>query len=254
MKAGLGDMLAKYISIAEWRISNIITGEYYCEEVADLIRSALKRCTDNAMGLLQRDEVAVRSVFEGLVTGGVAMNYAGLSRPASGVEHYISHLLDMRAVEFGTPEELHGITCAVGTYISAGMYEKVKKITPDRNKALEYVGNFNLGEWNKVLRGLLGRGAESMIALEAKEKKYDKDLHRARLEVIIKKWDEILAIIDEEIPTAAEIEGILKSIDAPMSLSEIGVDEDLLPTIFAATKDIRDKYILSRLLWDLGEL
>jgi len=93
-----------------------------------------------------------------------------------------------------------------------------------------------------------------MIALEAKEKKYDKDLHRARLEVIIKKWDEILAIIDEEIPTAAEIEGILKSIDAPMSLSEIGVDEDLLPTIFAATKDIRDKYILSRLLWDLGEL
>ena len=30
LKSGLGDMLAKYVSIAEWRIGNLITGEYYC--------------------------------------------------------------------------------------------------------------------------------------------------------------------------------------------------------------------------------
>ena len=88
LKAGLGDMLAKYVSIAEWRIANIITGEYYCERVAQLIRRALKKCVDNAEGLLKRDEAAVEAVFEGLVIGGVAMAYAGVSRPASGVEHY----------------------------------------------------------------------------------------------------------------------------------------------------------------------
>ena len=32
--AGLGDMLAKYISLGEWRIAHIITGEYYCSTVA----------------------------------------------------------------------------------------------------------------------------------------------------------------------------------------------------------------------------
>ena len=88
LKSGLGDMLAKYVSIAEWRIAHIITGEYYCEEVSDLIRKALKKCVDNASGLLQRDPKAVEAVFEGLVIGGVAMAYAGVSRPASGVEHY----------------------------------------------------------------------------------------------------------------------------------------------------------------------
>ena len=31
--SGLGDMLAKYISICEWRIGHTVTGEYYCEEV-----------------------------------------------------------------------------------------------------------------------------------------------------------------------------------------------------------------------------
>ena len=46
--SGLGDMLAKYISICEWRIGNVVTGEYYCEEVASIIRYALSKCIENA--------------------------------------------------------------------------------------------------------------------------------------------------------------------------------------------------------------
>lgn len=253
MKAGLGDMLAKYVSICEWRISHLITGEYYCEEVADLIRSALKRCTENAAGLLRRDEEAVRAVFEGLVIGGVAMNYAGLSRPASGVEHYISHVLDMRAVEFGTPMDLHGIQCAIGTLIAAGMYEKLKNLTPDREKALAHAAAFDYNAHQKLLRSLLGKGAESMITLETKEKKYDVAAHAARLEVILSNWDAILQIIDQEIPTLQTLLVLMDTIDAPKTLTQIGIGESLLPDIFRATKDIRDKYVLSRLAWDLGE-
>ncbi len=39
MISGLGDMLAKYVSICEWRISSLINGEYYCEEMAKLVRN-----------------------------------------------------------------------------------------------------------------------------------------------------------------------------------------------------------------------
>ena len=254
MKSGLGDMLAKYVSICEWRIAHLVTGEYYCEEVADLIRSALQRCIDHAPGLLQREEAAVQAVFEGLVIGGVAMNYAGLSRPASGVEHYISHILDMRGVEFGTPVDLHGIQCAIGTLIAVQLYEKLKSILPNREKALSYVARFDYTAWSKTLRSLLGKGAESMIALEEKEKKYDKHAHAKRLEIILQNWDAILQIIDEELPCAHELETILEQIDAPKTLTAIGIDADMLPVIFAATKDIRDKYVLSRLAWDLGIL
>ena len=35
-------------------------------------------------------------------------------------------------------------------------------------------------------------------------------------------------------------------------MREIGLDEDTLPMTFRATKDIRDKYVLSRLCFDLG--
>lgn len=252
MRSGLGDMLAKYVAICEWRISHLITGEYYCEQVAQLVRGALQRCIDGAPGLLNREEKAVQAVFEGLVLSGVAMNFAGLSRPASGVEHYISHVLDMRAVEFGTPCELHGIQCAVGTLIAARLYEKMAKITPDRERALAYVGNFHYDSWSEVLRTLIGRGAQAMIDLEQKEGKYDKGRHAVRLEKILQNWDEILQIVAEEIPSADWLEQQMDQLQMPKTLSQLGTDNSQLPLIFQATKDIRNKYVLSHLAWDLG--
>ena len=254
MKAGLGDMLAKYVSICEWRIAATVAGEYYCEEVAQLVRSALTQCVDRAEGLLRREEDAVRAVFEGLVIGGVAMNYAGLSRPASGVEHYISHCLDMRGVEFGTPVELHGIQCAVGTRMAIGLYEKLIRITPDREKALAHAAGFDYGDWSRQLRGFLGRGADSMITLEKTEKKYDPQLHAQRLEQILSHWDEILRIIGEELPSYEAVTGLLERMQMPKTLEDIGIAEDLSPMLLRCTKDIRDKYVLSRLCWDLDVL
>ena len=254
MVSGLGDMIAKYVSICEWRIAHMVCGEYYCEEIAELIRSAVKACVDNADALLRREESAVQAVFEGLVIGGVAMNYAGLSRPASGVEHYISHVLDMRGAEFGTPVETHGIQCAIGTRIAIGLYKKLISITPDKEKALAYTKAFDLGCWHTQLRQLLGKGAESMIALEEKEKKYDLSAHAKRLDILLSRWDDILQIIQEELPPFAQIDLLLHTIGIPNTLSEIGTSDEMLPAVFQATKDIRDKYVLSRLAWDLGVL
>ena len=252
MLSGLGDMIAKYVSICEWRISNIINGEYFCEDIANLVKTSLKKCVNNAEKLLERDENAVKSVFEGLIICGAAMKFAGVSRPASGIEHYLSHIWDMRGAEFGTPIEFHGIQCAVGTLIAITLYEKIKNITPDKQKALEYVKSFNYCEWSKELRDFLGKGAESMIALEEKELKYNPESHKKRLDIIIEKWNEILCIINHELPSSTELQELFNKIGLPQTMNEIGLDEKILPLTFKATKDIRDKYVLSRLAWDLG--
>ncbi|MBQ3095547.1 MAG: sn-glycerol-1-phosphate dehydrogenase [Clostridia bacterium] len=254
MLSGLGDMLAKYVSICEWRIANRITGEYYCPVIADLVRRALKKCVDNAEGLLSRDKAAVQAVFEGLVLSGAAMKYAGVSRPASGVEHYISHVFDMRGVEFGTPTELHGIQCAVGTLIAARLYEKLEEITPDAKKGAAYAEGFDPAAWNEELRTFFGRGAEDMIRLEQKEHKYDPAAAARRREIICGAWDEILAVIKEELPSAESLAALYDRLGIPKTVAEIGQPAEILPMTIRATKDIRDKYVLSRLAWDLGIL
>ena len=254
MRSGLGDMLAKYVSICEWRISHLINGEYYCEEVASLIRHAVKRCVDNVQALLHRDEQAALAVFEGLVIGGVAMNYAGASRPASGVEHYISHVLDMRGVEFGTPIASHGTQCAIGTLTAVELYEKLKTLIPNKEKALAYVKSFDYQAWAGQLREFLGKGAEAMISLEEKEKKYDPESHARRLEKIIGNWDGILSIIHQELPDMQELKKLMETAQMPMKLCHIGLCDSQMSMILKATKDIRDKYVWSRLAWDLGIL
>ena len=187
-----------------------------------------------------------------VVLCGIAMAEAGSSRPASGVEHYFSHIWDMRHLSFGTPMDLHGAQCAVGTRLAVALYEKLLAETPDRDRALAAARDFSLDAWHTRLREFVGAGAESMIALEKKEGKYDRASHEARLDRIIEGWEEICAIAKEELPTIAELDALYTRIGLPMTAADLGLLAEELGDTFLATKDIRDKYVLSRLAWDLG--
>lgn len=254
LAAGVGDMIAKYISICEWRLAQVIVGEYYCDTVAKIVKEALDRCVKSAPGLVSRSPQSVKAVMEGMVISGIAANYAGVSRPASGVEHYFSHVWDMRALEFGTPADLHGIQCGAAVLLSLKAYKYLRNITPDRQKALSYVRSFSFEKYCDFLRENMGAGAETMIDGELREHKYDAAKHEKRLETIINNWDKICRIIDEELPEYNDVENLLKSIGAPVSPTEFGISKAEIKNAFIITKDIRDKYVVTRLLWDLGEL
>ena len=135
LRAGVGDMLAKITSLVEWKLARIIVGEDYCDVTAALVEKALDQVMSQANKLLERDPEAVRSVMEGLVIAGIAMNYAGVSRPASGMEHYFSHIWDMRSLAFEDARfEQHGIQAGMGTLYTLMAYETFLKgnYCPDR--------------------------------------------------------------------------------------------------------------------------
>ena len=245
-------MCAKTVSICEWRISSLITGEHYCEDVAEIMRRCRKAATENASAALRKDKKAVEAIVNGLIMVGMAMTYARSSRPASGVEHYYSHLWDMRCLEEGRQCELHGIQVGVGTLLTLKKYEKLKRVTPDKEKALKYINSFDKRAWERGVREYFGSSADSIIALEEKEGKYDKDKCASRLERIIRNWDKILKIIDEELVSYNELEELFKKIGHPTKPSQIGESEQSAAAAFSHTSDIRDKYILSRFMYDTG--
>ena len=189
--------------------------------------------------------------MEALVISGIAMNYAEISRPASGMEHYISHIVDMRALEWGTPSDFHGIQCAVATLTTVRGYEKLFASAPDREKALAAAFSYDNDKWNTYLREKLGHGAESIIAGEVKEKKYDKAKHAVRLEKILANWDAFAEIV-KKLPKSEDLEAFMKDIGHPTEPEELGLTAKQWNEAFLMAKDIRDKYVLGRLLWDLG--
>ena len=254
--SGVGDMLAKITSIAEWEIAALLVQEYYCPVIAALVKKALARVTDNTDGLLRREPEAVRAVMEGLVIAGIAMNYAGMSRPASGTEHYFSHIWDMRSLAFEEARaELHGIQAGIGTLYTLKVFDLIRNgtIKPDAARAEKYVRGFDKESWNAQLRSFVGPGAEAMIAGEEKEHKYDLKKHAERYPVIEQNWDRIREIVSE-LPESGALEKLMRSIGFPVSAEVIGYSPENVKTTFTMTKDIRDKYIVTRLLWDLGAL
>ena len=248
--AGLGDMLAKYVSVCEWRIGHIVTGEYYCEEVADVIRHALKACVEGAKGLLLGDENAVKAVMDGLIVSGIAADWAGVSRPVSGTEHYFSHIWDMRAAVLGTPSSLHGIQCAIGTLETLKGYEALKRLL----KKGFGEEDFNKNEWLEELSAYMGDAGAEMLKNAGTCDLYNETKREERKRSIKENAEEIIDIINSELPSYNELYELLVSLGAPLSPEDIGISKEETAVCFKATKDIRDKYILSSLALDLGRL
>ncbi len=250
--AGLGDMIAKYIAICEWRISHLIIDEYYCEDIADLMREALAKVMSAADRLTERDPDAVQAVAEGLVLAGIGMAFAKISRPASGLEHYFSHMWEMMALERGEPYDLHGIQVGIGSLLTLNLYKDIRAITPDAAKARDYWHRMTPERWEKQIRAIFGKTAPEILALERASHKNDPDKHEARLSRIIANWDRILTIIDEEIPDFDRIYGVMAKAGMPLTPQEIGISAEDTVNAFIGSRDVRDKYMTCTLLWDLG--
>ncbi|HPJ01268.1 MAG TPA: sn-glycerol-1-phosphate dehydrogenase [Candidatus Limiplasma sp.] len=255
LRAGLGDMLAKSIALCEWRISHIVTGEYYCAEIAGLMRKSLNKIVDAAPKLLARDEQALEAVAEGLVLSGLAMAFAEVSRPASGLEHYFSHLWEMFALLGGETPELHGLQVGVGTALTLKILERLQTMRPDAQTMAQSVAAFNEAAWERDVRRVFGVVADELIE---KEKtlwhKNDLNARRERFKRIEEHWDEILAIMAQELPGADETIALMLSLGLPTTPGEVGATPQQARDAFLHSRDIRDKYLTSSMLWDMGLL
>jgi len=51
ISAGFGDIIGKYTSLCDWELSRTINEEYYCNDVADLVRNSIEKCTSHIKGI-----------------------------------------------------------------------------------------------------------------------------------------------------------------------------------------------------------
>ncbi len=255
LQAGVGDMLAKYCSICEWRISHLITGEYYCENIAQLVRSSLQKILDSADALLRREDQAVESVFLGLLYTGLAMGYAGISRPASGLEHYFSHVWEMMNLERGETPQLHGIQVALGTLYTFQIWQKLKDFQPDTERAEHFIANFDENAWQKMVLHIYGETAGRMVINTAREEgRNSREKHAERFAVIREHWQEILRIVEEEMPPYSELLQLFQKFQLPQQAQDLGLSDKDAHDALIASREVRNKYVTSSLLWDLGLL
>jgi len=142
--AGIGDIICKTSSLAEWKLAHEIKNEPFDEEVYMVVENAL-------VSVLKDDsfETLVRAEID----AGRAMSLFGSSRPCSGTEHAISHAMDR------IDSDLHGLQVAFATPIclyylhEAGYSEYTSGSIQDFMKAHQMPVNFE--EINSNLQAFL---------------------------------------------------------------------------------------------------
>ncbi len=248
--AGLGDTLGKYTCLTDWKLSRLINGEIYCDRVAGMVRESLRTVRDYGGRVKERDPEAVKAVMEALVLTGIAMSFMGNSRPASGCEHHCSHYWEMKTLlEGGTPA-LHGEQVGVGMILALKLYHALEKEEPDFDALKERP--YDREAWTARMRALYGVTAGGIIALEDAAGKNDPAKRNRRLEAMKAQWPEIRRIIREELPPAEEMEDLLRSLSAPVRPTQIGLKPEAAAEAVEAAKELRDRYTLLQILWDLG--
>ena len=255
LQAGLGDILGKYTALADWHISNILNGEYFCKEIEKLVLSTLKRCEEAAEGVKSRDDKTVESITQALILSGLAIGMVGASRPASGEEHHLSHCYEMIFMNRGeTTRWLHGNNVGVGVGIIAYAYKYVKNI--DINEIMKN-GNYihlDKNRWIQNITDVYSKSATNIISFKQGSINFNEEERKTNMNKIFSNWEHIKKICDECVPEPEKIINTLKKAGAICSPKELGLDKELFRKSFIAAKDIRNRYGILQLLEDIGML
>lgn len=239
--AGFGDVVAKYVALADWRVAALLHGDYYCERVAELVRKELRKLPVLAEKVPLNSEEAAGAIMETLALTGIAMQLAKCTRPASGAEHIISHFWECKKLEKGLISDFHGKKVGVATLITADVYHKLAAM----KSVKAHKENI---DWDDVRRMYGENLYPDVVKLNTPNTVMD-EVDPALIE---EKWPEICAIIEEEIPSTEELFAMFARAHAATTPEEIAVDPELTEAGVRYHSFMRRRLTVMRMLPMLG--
>lgn len=252
--AGVGDIMAKFLDINDWRMSHILNGESYCEEVAQLMLYSTEKCVNNIEGLVKRESDALQYLMESLVMIGIAMAYVNSSRPGSAAEHSMAHVMEMTSLLDGQYGELHGTCVGMATCVITRLYDKFLQKPLDYEKAKAHADTFDYDRWTKEIERVFTSAAAPIIELYDKEKRNHPANVKKRIEAIREHEGEILGLIRETVEKSKRAEGCIKALNGWTSPVQFGFTKEHMRDIMLYSKEQRDRYAALQFLYEVGSL
>lgn len=251
--AGLGDLLGKCTCLCDWRLSHIITGEHQCERIMELVENCVQDLLPVAGRAKERDPKVLGDIMEGLVLTGVAMSLYGNSRPASGCEHHMSHYWETILEQRGQRPAPHGAQVGVGTVLVLKAVELLLERKVDFDAARRAAEAYDPVKWREEIQRAYGPAAPGVIEMEEEAGKNASAGRLARIDTMERRWSEISALL-RTLPTSDYVADLLSGLGAPCRPEGIGIDRKLLKDTFLYCKEIRARYTILQMMWDLDLL
>jgi glycerol-1-phosphate dehydrogenase [NAD(P)+] len=245
-RAGLGDLLSMFTAPADWYLAGAVGQD------ASFSSTAVAIAREHGDELLDAADQSVR-LAELLAVSGISMGAAGRTAPSSGMEHTISHLLDMAT---NGRTALHGAQVGVATVIAALTWQHVRRRVAENGLRLMFPDAEPMRQRVRAAfdpidpTGAMSR--ECLADYDAKLARWHAS--RDRLADLAAAWPAHEAVLDGLLVEPVRLVEALRKAGAPLRFSQLDppIDPETARWAVANCHLMRDRFTVADLAWFLG--
>jgi glycerol-1-phosphate dehydrogenase [NAD(P)+] len=254
-RAGFGDLLATYTAPADWRLAQLVgQDDSYSPFVVELARAHVDTVLDRADGIHRADAEAIEHLSAALALSGIAMGIAGRTAPGSGMEHTVSHLLEM-AEQSGADAQLHGAKVGALSVLAAMLWARVRTVARSGGlRALRFPSREQMEPRVRAAFAELdpsGRVGETCWQDYARKLDRWND-SREELEALWHRWPAFDAELDRLLASPERLVEALRAARAPVRLAQLGVRDRTARWALAHGHLMRDRFSVADLAFFMG--
>lgn len=255
--AGVGDLLAMFTAPADWRLAHLLgMADSYSPTAVSLARRHGPRVLALAPRLAAGDPDAATEIANVLTLSGISMGVAGTTAPASGMEHTVSHMIEMAMNRTGRDSAYHGAQVGVSTIVAAVLWSRVRERVLGRARPhLRFPAEDEMaGTVREAFSSIdpSGEMGEECWRLFAKKLRR---WNAARASLEEQDWRAVDIAIADVVADPAELAASLSSAGAPTRFSQLDppVAADLVRWALAGCHLMRDRFTVADLAFFAGE-
>lgn len=265
--SGLGDMISMFTAPADWYLSSLFELDRgWSNPVATLTRRHGDQLLAIASGIGDGEPSALETLAEFVTLSGISMGIAGQTSPSSGMEHTISHMIDMAKGARGESTALHGAQVGIATAVSSILWRRMM-----RRLASGEVTNFRIMDDSEA-REKIDEAFGWMDSAHATAAEcwadYSKKLHHLRsldtdalITGIQREWERHSAELESLVVEPERIVEALSAAGAPCRFSQLGNPPSRDDVVWALSNChlMRNRFTLADLafatgFWDENEV
>lgn len=252
---GFGDLAGKVPAGGDWIVADALGVEPIDAVAWPLVQDNLAGWLSAPAAVRRGEPEAIADLFAGLTLSGLAMEFHGTSRPASGADHQIAHMWEMQDLASEGERVSHGACVAVGCLAVLRLYdwllqEDLAALDADRIVRTAPSLDAKRAEIANLLPPSLTGRAEA----ETRAKHLEPAAHRERLATIADAWPALSARLRGHMMRAPEMARLLAEAGAPAEPADVGVSGVGLVRTIRAARFIRSRYTVLDLLQECGLL
>jgi glycerol-1-phosphate dehydrogenase [NAD(P)+] len=201
------------------------------------------------------DPEAASFIARALTLSGISMGIAGTTAPASGMEHTVSHLIEMAMNKRGVDSAFHGAQVGVSTIVSAILWDRVlARLRGELRPRLNFP---SAGEMEEKVRNAFAKLDPSGVMGQECWGQYSRKLERwtaARQRIEALDWTLVAATVAPLLSPPRGLVDSMRSAGGPTRFGalEPAVEPDLVRWALQNCHLMRDRFTVADLAFYLG--